>query len=92
MFGRMWRIICKINDLEEEVSIIQDERGKISITQIFGDGYYDNKIEYTPPKMAKSEELLEKWSIKKQVLWKEKNKNFVFYNIFIFFFVNLFYV
>ena len=43
MFGRMWRIICKINDLEEEVSIIQDERGKISITQIFGDGYYDNK-------------------------------------------------
>ena len=37
------------------------------------------KIENTPPKMAKSEELLEKWSIKKLVLWKEKNKNFVFY-------------
>jgi hypothetical protein len=66
MLGRVWRIIFKINDLEEEVSIIKEQRGKISITKIFGDGYYDNKIEYTPPKMAKSEELLEKWSIKKQ--------------------------
>ena len=58
------------------------------------------KIENTPPKMAKSEELLEKWSIKKLVLWKEKKYKFYFLlyiyffflKIMIFWFFNLFYI
>ena len=46
--------------------------GKIPVTYVFSDTYNDDKIEYTPAKMAKYEELPEKWSIKKSGPLKKK--------------------
>ena len=48
--------------------------GNIPVTYVFSDAFNDAKIEYTPAKMAKYEELPEKWTIKKSAPLKKKRK------------------